>query len=48
VSGIFDTRDGGCAARLNVRGEDFKCELASSHQGWAHQSRSAEAIWTGK
>lgn len=43
--GIYDTTNGQCDAALDIRGERFPCELSSEHQGWAHQSRSAEAIW---
>lgn len=45
-TGIRDTSAGQCGARLNVRGEDFRCDLAIDHNGWAHSSTTAQAIWT--
>jgi len=46
VKGIDDTSEGQCAAALNIKGEHFRCDLALDHNGWAHSSRGAEAIWS--
>jgi hypothetical protein len=35
-----------CAAKLNVAGEHFPCDYVREHEGWAHSSRAAQAIWT--
>lgn len=45
-----------CPAALNIKGEHFPCQQldhmgtldgspATSHEGWAHSNRDAEAIW---
>ena len=43
--------DGGA---LNIMGEHFPCQQmdqmtpeSTSHEGWAHSNRDAEAIWQG-
>lgn len=41
-----------CPAVLILKGEGFPCDWPSvdatgRHDGWAHSSRSAEAIWCG-
>lgn len=41
------TDDQRCAARLNISGEGFRCDLRKNHQGWAHSSAAAQALWTG-
>lgn len=45
--GIDDTSSGRCSAALNIAGQAYRCDLATRHNGWAHQSREAEAIWDG-
>jgi hypothetical protein len=45
--GIEVTSAGRCSAVLNVEGEHFQCDYGINHQGWAHSSRSAQAIWKG-
>lgn len=44
--GIRDLSKDQCEARLSVRGEDFRCDLALDHNGWAHSNKAVEAIWT--
>lgn len=34
-----------CPGVLNIKGQNFNCDLASPHDGWAHSSKAAEAIW---
>jgi hypothetical protein len=46
LSGIYDTSAGRCTEALNIKGEHFQCDLAAEHDGWAHQSMAAEAIWS--
>ncbi|MDM8084727.1 hypothetical protein QUV83_08130 [Cellulomonas cellasea] len=43
---ITDTSAGQCGSHLNVRGEDFRCDLATDHNGWAHSSQASEALWS--
>lgn len=43
---ITDTSQGQCRAHLTIKGADFRCDLAIDHNGWAHSSVAAEAIWT--
>lgn len=43
--GIYDTSGGRCDSHLTLVGEDFRCMLSDEHDGWAHQSQAAEAIW---
>ncbi len=40
-------------AALNIKGEHFPCEQmeqmsteSTSHDGWPHSNKAAEAIWT--
>lgn len=42
---INDTSAGRCTATLTIKGETFRCDLAIEHDGWAHNSRPAEAFW---
>lgn len=42
-----------CPSALNIKGEHFPCQQmehmapgSTSHDGWAHSNRDAEAIWT--
>jgi len=35
-----------CPAKLNVTGGDFSCDYVQEHEGWAHSSKAAQAIWT--
>lgn len=44
--GIYDTRNGQCPSAVNIKGEHFQCDLATEHDGWGHQNRKAEAIWS--
>lgn len=48
VRGIDDTSRGRCEAPLNIKGEHFQCDLAVEHDGWAHTSKAAGAIWGGR
>lgn len=42
------TKNPACPAALNIRGEHFGCDMeAWPHDGWAHSSKAAEAIWRG-
>jgi hypothetical protein len=34
-----------CQGMLNVKGESFPCDLTPPHDGWAHGSTAAGAIW---
>jgi hypothetical protein len=34
-----------CASALGIGGETFRCDLHSDHNGWAHSSSEAKAIW---
>ena len=34
-----------CPSVLMLKGEAFPCDLAVPHDGWAHSSTKAEAIW---
>lgn len=34
-----------CKGELNIKGQDFSCDLIPPHDGWAHSSLAAEAIW---
>jgi hypothetical protein len=34
-----------CTSALVIRGEHFPCDLVTPHDGWAHSSKAAEAIW---
>lgn len=38
-----------CPAALNIQGEHFDCDWPTDangrHDGWAHASRAAQAIW---
>jgi hypothetical protein len=34
-----------CDGSLNIKGEAFACDLTPPHDGWAHSSRAAQAIW---
>lgn len=43
---INGTSQGQCSAHLTIRGEDFRCDLALDHNGWAHSNKAAEAIWS--
>lgn len=46
AEGIHDTSQGRCNEHLNLKGEDFRCDLAIDHYGWAHSNKAAEAIWS--
>jgi hypothetical protein len=41
----------GCPAALMIKGEHFPCDwrtdMDGRHQGWAHISAAAEAVWVG-
>jgi hypothetical protein len=39
-------RDGQCEAALNLVGEHFPCDLDEHHDGLAHSSQAALAIWS--
>jgi hypothetical protein len=39
-------RAGGCMAALNLEGEHFWCDLDAGHDGPAHSSKAALAIWS--
>lgn len=34
-----------CKAALNIKGEHYGCDLDADHDGLAHSSKRAEAIW---
>ena len=34
-----------CRSHLNLAGSDYRCDLARKHDGWAHSSKAAQAIW---
>ena len=34
-----------CASGLVIKGESFPCDMGAPHDGWAHSSMAAEAIW---
>jgi hypothetical protein len=34
-----------CPGALNIEGEHFQCDFYVQHDGWAHNSRAAQAIW---
>ncbi|PIJ36765.1 hypothetical protein BMW24_003625 [Mycobacterium heckeshornense] len=34
-----------CPAALNIKGEHFGCDLPAPHDGLAHSSKAAQAIW---
>ncbi|KMV23360.1 hypothetical protein [Mycobacterium heckeshornense] len=34
-----------CPAALNIKGEQFGCDLPAPHDGLAHSSKAAQAIW---
>lgn len=41
-----------CKAALNIKGEHFPCQTmrymapgSTSHDGWAHSNRDADAVW---
>lgn len=46
MTGIEDTSQGRCDAHVTIRGADYRCDLAAAHEGWAHSSREASAIWS--
>jgi hypothetical protein len=41
-----------CPAWINILGEHFACEWPidenGNHEGWAHYSKAAQAIWECK
>ncbi len=43
---INDTSAGQCSAHLTLQGENFRCDLAVDHSGWAHSSKAVGAIWS--
>lgn len=45
--GIEGTSGGRCTAGLNIAGTDYRCDYGINHDGWAHSSRAAQAIWQG-
>ena len=45
--GIYDTSNGRCNAWITIQGTTSRCDLAIEHDGWAHSSKIAEAIWKG-
>lgn len=40
-----------CPAKLSINGEHFPCDWPTNangkHEGWAHASKAAQAIWCG-
>ena len=43
--GIEDTSNGRCTAGVNIEGQDLRCDYGIHHDGWAHSSRAAQALW---
>ena len=43
--GIEDTSAGRCTAALNIAGAHYQRDYGICHDGWAHASRAAQAIW---
>jgi hypothetical protein len=43
---VAQIREGQCQAALNIKGEHFPCDLDADHDGLAHSSAQAEAIWS--
>lgn len=46
--GIYDTTNGRCSAAAGHAGASYRCDLAMDHNGWAHQSKEGELLWTSE
>jgi hypothetical protein len=36
-----------CTAHINIAGADYRCDMTIEHDGWAHGSKEAQAVWDG-
>lgn len=35
-----------CTAAVSIAGAAYRCDYAADHDGWAHSSAAANALWS--